>query len=85
MGRASLLTKSPGSVDVIPPGSRLRNGLTFGDPIETANALEEWFGDAEEVLSEGQRFYEFLKSSSDPSTIASKYKEIYRQIIAGHA
>lgn len=83
MGRASLLTAVPGSIDLIPPDHKLKNGVAFGDKIALADALEEWFSRPEEAVKEGERFFNFLKASSDPKRIANQYREIYRQIIAG--
>jgi glycosyltransferase involved in cell wall biosynthesis len=85
MGRASLLTAVPGSIDLLPPGRRLRNGVEYGNVKALADALEEWFQHPEDVIEEGKRFFNFLKKSSDPSEIASEYKEVYRQILSGRA
>jgi glycosyltransferase involved in cell wall biosynthesis len=82
MGRASLLTAVPGSIDLIPPRTTLKNGLKFGDVIETADAIEEWFTRPEEALSEGVRFFHFLKESSDPAGIARAYTDVYKQIVS---
>lgn len=60
MGRPSLVTAVPGSVDLIPPGAVLPNGVPFGDPLALANALEQWFASPELVVQEGRRFFEFL-------------------------
>jgi glycosyltransferase involved in cell wall biosynthesis len=81
MGRASLLTAVPGSIDLIPVGSTLPNGISFGDIEKLAAALEEWFAQPNRVLVEGQRFFEFLKSSSDPAKIAQDYLHVYHQIL----
>ena len=83
-GRASLLTAVPGSVDVIPPDHRLKNGVAFGDDVALADAIEDWFSRPEEVVEEGMRFFNFLKASSDPITIANQYKRVYQQILTGH-
>ena len=82
IGRASLLTAVPGSVDLLPPQRRLRNGLAFGQSNELADALLEWFTHPEEVVDEGQRFFEFLKMSSDPVVVGREYKALYEQVIA---
>jgi glycosyltransferase involved in cell wall biosynthesis len=82
-GRPSLLTAVPGSVDLLPPDRRLTNGVQFGNVEELAGALEEWFTHPEDVRDEGERFFHFLKTSSDPSRIAREYKEVYQQILAG--
>ena len=84
MARASLLTAVPGSVDVIPPDHRLKNGVAFGDDVALADAIEDWFSRPEEVVEEGMRFFNFLKASSDPVTIANQYKRVYQQIVTGH-
>jgi glycosyltransferase involved in cell wall biosynthesis len=83
LGRASLLTAIPGSIDLLPPGRQLPNGVAFGDVKALADALETWFANPVEVAEEGQRFFKFLKSSSDPNAIAAAYKEVYRQVVAG--
>ena len=85
LGRPSLLTAVPGSVDLLPPGRRLRNAVSFGNVKELADALEEWFAHPEDVIGEGERFFHFLKASSDPSRIAREYGEVYQQILAGSA
>lgn len=82
MGRASLLTSVPGSIDLLPPDRQLPNGLAFGDAKALADALEQWFSNPEMVLAEGQRFFKFLKISSDPYTIASEYTKVYRRVLA---
>jgi glycosyltransferase involved in cell wall biosynthesis len=84
-GRASLVTAVPGSIDVIPPDHQLTNAIPFGDEVALANAIEQWFARPEDVIEEGKRFFNFLKASSDPAGIASRYKEIYQQILAGQA
>jgi glycosyltransferase involved in cell wall biosynthesis len=83
LGRPSLLTAVPGSIDLVPPNRKMRNGVLFGDVEELADALEEWFAHPEDVIEEGKRFFQFLKSSSDPSRIACQYTEVYHQILAG--
>ncbi len=84
-GRPSLLTAVPGSIDLLPPGRKLRNGVRFGDVKELADALEEWFTHPEDAIEEGERFFHFLKASSDPSRIAHDYREVYQRILAGSA
>ena len=81
-GRASLLTAVPGSVDLLPPDRQLPNGLPFGDVHKLANALEQWFSRPEKVVEEGERFFRFLKTSSDPAAIAREYRKLYEQVIA---
>lgn len=83
MGRPSLLTAVPGSIDLIPAGSTLPNGVDFGNIEQLAEALEEWFEHPDRVLVEGQRFFEFLKNSSEPATIAHDYLHIYRRVLSG--
>jgi glycosyltransferase involved in cell wall biosynthesis len=85
MGRASLLTAIPGSIDLLPPDRHLPNGVPFGDVKALADAVEAWFANPVEVVGEGQRFFKFLKSSSDPNTIAVEYTKVYRQIVVGKA
>ena len=82
LGRASLLTAVPGSIDLLPPGSQLPNGIVFGDVKALADALEEWFANPGKVAEEGERFFEFLRRSSNPSKIALEYREVYRQVLA---
>ena len=82
MGRPTLLTAVPGNIDVLPPDRKLRNGIEYGNVEALANALEEWFQQAEDVVQEGTRFFDFLKTSSDASTIAREYKEVYQRILA---
>jgi glycosyltransferase involved in cell wall biosynthesis len=83
MGRASLLTAVPGSVDLIPENARLTNGLEFGNVERTAQAIEEWFTHPDDVVREGTEFFQFLKASSDPNTVARAYTDIYRSIVSG--
>ena len=83
VGRPTLLTAVPGSIDLLPPERRLRNGVQFGDVEELADALEEWFAHPEDVIKEGERFFHFLKSVSDPGKIAREYTQVYQQILAG--
>lgn len=85
MGRASLLSAVPGSIDLLPPEGTLRNGIRFGDVAALADTREEWFTRPEDVIEEGKRFFDYLKASSDPSTIAKQYREVYRQILAESA
>ena len=85
MGRASLLTAVPGSIDVIPPEHRLKNGIAFGDEMALADALKEWFTHPEDVLEEGRRFFDFLKAACDPKLIAGEYQTVYQKILAGTA
>jgi glycosyltransferase involved in cell wall biosynthesis len=85
MGRPSLLTAVDGSIDLLPPDRKLRNGLSFGNVNELADALENWFAHPQEVMEEGKRFFHFLRDSSDPSKIARQYKEVYQQILAASA
>jgi glycosyltransferase involved in cell wall biosynthesis len=85
MGRASLLTAVPGSVDLLPPGRALRNGVEFQNVEELADALEEWFSNPLATVEEGRRFYEFLKNSSDPVVVAREYANVYRQVLATSA
>ena len=81
MGRASLLTAVPGSIDALPPGRRLKNGIRYGDVAELADAIEEWFASPESVVEEGRLFFEFQKALSDPDRIASQYMEVYQQVL----
>jgi glycosyltransferase involved in cell wall biosynthesis len=85
MGRASLVTAVPGSIDLIPPRRRLKNGLEFGNVEETANAIEEWFAQPEEVIREGEAFFQFLKASCDPRAIARQYEQVYERVLSGAA
>jgi len=80
MGRPSLLTAVPGSIDLIPGESKLPNGVPFGDPLALADALQEWFSRPEDVVEEGRLFFRTLKESSDPELIAARYKEVYEQV-----
>jgi glycosyltransferase involved in cell wall biosynthesis len=82
-GRPSLLTAVPGSVDLLPPGRSLKNGLEFGNVEQLADTLEEWFSDPRRVLQEGERFFQFLKGTSEPAAIAGKYTDVYRTIVEG--
>lgn len=83
MGRPSILTAVPGSIDLIPPRRKLKNGLQFGNVEEMAQAVEEWFANPEEVIREGEVFFHFVKSSSDPSMIAQAYTKLYEHIMLG--
>jgi glycosyltransferase involved in cell wall biosynthesis len=82
MGRASVLTAVSGSIDLLPPGRKLRNGVEFGQVTELADTLEEWFNRPQDVIEEGKRFFAYLKTSSDPRTIAHEYQGIYCRILA---
>jgi glycosyltransferase involved in cell wall biosynthesis len=85
MGRPTLLTAVPGSIDLLPPNRRLRNGVKYGNVEALADFLEDWFQHPEEVAKEGDRFFRFLKASSEPSAIAREYKDVYQRILAGCA
>lgn len=85
MGRPTLLTAVPGSIDVLPPDGTLRNGIEYAKVEALADVLEEWFQQPAEVIKEGQRFFHFLRASSDSSTIAREYKETYQTAIAQYA
>jgi glycosyltransferase involved in cell wall biosynthesis len=85
MGRATLVTAVPGSMDVLPPDRRLSNGVGYGDAEALADALEEWFGSPEEVAKEGTRFFNFLRDASDPVRIASQYGAMYERVVAEYA
>ena len=80
-GRASLLTAVTGSVDLLPPDRALHNGVAFGNASELADTLEKWFAQPEAVREEGQRFFTFLKASSDPQRIAGEYRTLYQQVL----
>jgi hypothetical protein len=56
--------------------------LAFGNVTELADVLEEWFTHPSEVLEEGERFFHFLKNTSDPQQIAAEYRGVYQQILA---
>jgi glycosyltransferase involved in cell wall biosynthesis len=81
-GRASLLTAVPGSVDLLPPDATLANGLEFGNAVQLADALEQWFAHPEQVVEEGARFFRFLRATSDPARIATEYRRLYQRIAA---
>lgn len=83
-GRPSLVTAVPGSVDVLPPGRRLVNGVEFGNPQQLAAALEEWFLHPHQVIEEGELFFNFLKATTDPRMVADKYKAVYRSVLTAH-
>jgi glycosyltransferase involved in cell wall biosynthesis len=81
MGRPTLLSAVPGSIDVLPPQRHLQNGLKFGDVDQLAEALEQWFSSPGEVIEEGQRFFMYLKSLCDPMKVARSYEDVYRRIV----
>ena len=85
MGRPSLLTAVPGSIDLIPAETTLPNGVAFRDVEKLAEALEEWFGHPDKVVAEGQRFFEFLKNSSEPAKVAHDYFNAYRHVLGRSA
>jgi glycosyltransferase involved in cell wall biosynthesis len=85
MGRATLLTAVHGSVDLIPPGAKLTNGLAYGNVKELAEAVQSWFAHPDDVVREGEQFFHFLKHSSDPKMVACAYRDIYRTIVSGAA
>lgn len=82
LGKASILTAVTGSIDLLPPNRRLPNGVPYGDPIALADAIEQWFLNPEEAIREGERFFRFLKASSDPHDIAQGYRRTYKQVLA---
>ena len=81
-GRPSLLTAVPGSIDLIPPGIRLTNGIVFGSPTKLADALEEWFAHAEDVARDGKLFFDYLRTSSDPRKLAEDYLMTYQEVLS---
>jgi glycosyltransferase involved in cell wall biosynthesis len=81
MGRPSLLTAVPGSIDLIPEGALLPNGIPFGDPLALANALQEWFAHPEAIVQDGRLFFNTLKTGSDATLVAKHYRQIYMQIL----
>lgn len=85
MGRPTLLNAVPGSVDVLPPQRRLRNGLKWGDVNGLADALEEWFRNPEDVVQEGRHFFDFLVATSDPAVVAREYEALYQRIVTRSA
>ena len=80
MGRATLLTAVPGSIDLLPPARRLKNSLEFANVEQTADVLEEWFAYPEDVVREGENFFYFLRDSSAPQAIAQAYENVYRGV-----
>jgi glycosyltransferase involved in cell wall biosynthesis len=82
MGRPTLLTAVPGSIDILPPVRSLKNGVAYGDVEALADALDDWFLHPAEVVQEGERFFSFLKTSSDPTVIAHEYTEVYQRLLA---
>lgn len=82
LGRASVLTAVSGSIDLLPPDCQLPNRVPFGVPKALADVIEQWFLDPEEVVREGERFFRFLRTSSDSSTIAQGYRQAYKQVLA---
>ena len=85
IGRPTLLTAVPGSVDVLPQDRKLRNGVEYGNVEALADALEHWFLQPEEIIKEGERFFRFLRASSEPSSIAHEYKKVYQDTLTGYA
>jgi glycosyltransferase involved in cell wall biosynthesis len=81
MGRPTLLTAVPGSIDILPPDRMLKNGLKFGDVNELADALQDWFARPKDVVEEGARFFSFLSESHAPTNIANQYKRVYKQML----
>jgi glycosyltransferase involved in cell wall biosynthesis len=82
MGRPSLLTAVPGSIDLIPKQSKLPNGVPFGDPFALADMLQAWLTNPASVVEEGRLFFETLKASCDPESVAEQYRRIYDQVLA---
>lgn len=82
LGRASVLTAVAGSIDLLPPNRKLPNGVPYGTPDALADVIEQWFLDPEEVVREGERFFSFLKTSSDSYAIAQGYRKAYKQVLA---
>jgi glycosyltransferase involved in cell wall biosynthesis len=81
MGRASLLTAVPGSVDLLPPERSLTNGVRFGDPHALADVLEQWFSCPDRVQDEGKIFFDHLKTTCDPIAIGKQYHDIYSSLV----
>lgn len=81
MGRPSLLTAVPGSIDLIPKGALLPNGVPFGDATALAEALQEWFSRPESVVQDGSLFFASLKNSCDPASVAESYRRVYAQTL----
>lgn len=77
-GRPSLLTAVPGSIDLLPPGRTLPNGLGYADVKGLADALEFWFTHPDQVTEEGKRFFFFLRDTSNPRVIAQNYLDVYK-------
>lgn len=82
LGRPSLLTAVPGSIDLISKNPGLPNGVPFGDAGALADALEIWFASPEQVVKEGQRFFREMKEVSDSVRVGQAYKRTYAQVIA---
>jgi glycosyltransferase involved in cell wall biosynthesis len=82
-GRPTLLTAVHGSIDLLPPVRKLKNGAVFGHVKQLADTLEEWFSNPESAVHEGECFFEFLRMLSDPSAIAEKYEEVYQKMLEG--
>jgi glycosyltransferase involved in cell wall biosynthesis len=76
-GRATLLTAVSGSVDLLPPGIKLRNGLNFGDVGQLAIVLREWLTAPEKVLEDGRKFFDFLKRGSQSDGVGEEYERVY--------
>ena len=81
MGRPSLLTSVPGSIDLLPPGRKLRNAIEFGNAIELADVLEEWFAHPGDVIRDGAEFFRYLKQLGDAKTIADEYRRMYQRVL----
>ena len=69
-------------MDLLPPERTLTNGLQFGDVVALADALAQWFADPAATIREGIVFYDFLRETSDPDSIAKQYQSIYTQLTA---
>jgi glycosyltransferase involved in cell wall biosynthesis len=82
-GRPTLLTAVPGSLDLLPPHRVLPNSVDYGNVIELANAIEEWFSKPEQVVEEGRLFFDYLKGECNPAIIAEKYRMVYQRALAG--
>jgi N-acetylglucosaminyldiphosphoundecaprenol N-acetyl-beta-D-mannosaminyltransferase len=85
MGRPTLLTSVPGSIDVLPQDGKLRNSIEYANVEALADTIEDWFQQPDQVVEEGERFFRFLRASSDSNTIAREYKEVYQNTVAGYA
>lgn len=81
-GLPTLLTDVEGSRDTAPPNLRLRNRVKFGDEVQLADVLCEWFDAPDDVRADGFTFRDFLRGKCSYDIVASQYNNLYGGAVA---